>query len=187
MTTEDDGDANLADDQAADTDSVMDRLVAKSGRLFVTPHGTMLRAREFIDAAEFLRLRTDRFSPVSGFLACRAIELSLKAFLLARDETERSLRSLRHNLERILTKVDARGLHRFIVLSASDRKLLVSVSKDYAGQKWAYYDIQWSLVDGIAPDPKALADLAERIVSSLERICLDLTQGRGGPLQLSRE
>jgi len=144
----------------------------------------MLRAQEFMEASAFLSLRTDRFSPVAGFLACRAIELSLKAFVAARGHRLNAKLSLGHDLTRLLIEAYARGIDHFVDLSPVDRKLLVSVSKDYAGHKWAYYDIPWSIGGGIMPDPYALDITARRLVSAMEPICLNLTAGSGDPLRL---
>jgi len=172
-------------DDLPEMKSTLYTLSAESGRLLLSPHGTMLRAREFLEAAEFLRLRSDRFSPVGGFLACRAVELSLKAFLRAREPEVALLHT--HDLTRLLIEATTRGFDRLVSLSAPERSLLISVSKDYSRHRWAYYDISWSFVDGVMPDPIALGTVTRRIVEALEAVCLNLTLGNGDPLTLPKE
>jgi HEPN domain-containing protein len=161
-----------------------DILSAVTGALLISPYGTMLRAREFLDAAEFLRLRTDRFSPVSGFLACRGVELSLKAFLRARGMPWGAVREFRHDLNRLLGEAVTCGFDQFVPLSTGEKEFLGRISEDYAKQRWAYFDIDWSLSSGVSPDSTELGLLSSRIVSTLEPICLALTKGNADPLPL---
>ena len=158
------------------------RIEAVTGQLLISPIGTMRRAREFFDASEFLRQQSDHFSPVGGFLACRAVELSLKAFLRARGVEWSDVRAFGHDIARLLVETHIYGIDHFLILSPEDRDLLCSISNDYSGQRWAYFDIQWAFVSGVAPDPAALGALAGRIVASLESVCETRTTGDGSPL-----
>jgi HEPN domain-containing protein len=157
------------------------RIEAVTGQLLISPLGTMRRAREFFDASEFLRQQADRFSPVSGFLACRAVELSLKAFLRVCGVEWSDVRAFGHDIARLLVETHIYGIDDFLTLSPEDRGLLIGVSNDYLEQRWAYFDIEWAFMSGVAPDPVVLAALVGRIVASLESVCERVAMGGGSP------
>ena len=60
-----------------------DKEEVRSAYVLLRPSMFHALAREFVWAAESYEM-TDSFSPVHYFLYCRSVELSLKAFLLAK-------------------------------------------------------------------------------------------------------
>ncbi len=152
------------------------------GRVLLTPYGTMLRAREFFEASEFLRLKSTRFSPVSGFLACRAVELSLKAYLGARGVSPSKIRLYKHDLTRLFIDCQARGLDNYVTFEPTHVTVVTRAGKDYSDHRWAYFDLWWVVGGGFEPDPAILSEVAKRLVDSIETVTHDVAMGDGSPL-----
>jgi HEPN domain-containing protein len=157
-------------------------LPAETGVIRVTPFGFYHRARDFVEAAELLRQQTERFSPIAAFLFCRASELALKAFLLARGDSLDQVKALGHDLTRALTDSYARGIDSAVALDPADRQMLLDVNDDYVGHKLAYFDVAWSVGPrSPAQDLESLGGVARKLVEGVERGCREAVDGEWKP------
>ena len=148
----------------------------------VGPLGFHVRAAEFLEVANLARARNTRFSPVAAFLYYRAIELTLKAYLLARGDGLEHLAALRHDLIALLTEAHARGIDAVLVLSSDELQLLRDGTPDYRDHTLAYPELMTMLMGFTGqPDLDALAALARRIHNAVEQGCLDAVQGPWRP------
>jgi hypothetical protein len=136
-------------------------------------------------AAEFLRAAHDfqgngGFSPVPYYLFCRSTELALKAFLLAKGIPKKSLkeRNLGHDLEKVLKKAISMGLAEVISISPRHMEELRKANNYYASKGFEYFEvIKAATGHQNLPDLPILSDLASLLVSKLEPICLQATDG----------
>ena len=142
-----------------------------------------VRAREFLDAADMVSVHGSKFSPrFIAFLYRRAVELSLKAYLLACGDSVEQVERFRHNLKRLLRAVHARGFDGVIALSPDDSNVLLAVGADYPDSTLSYPELSTSII-GLSPQPdtRALAALTRRIHDAVQHGCLDAVQGDWRP------
>ena len=129
-------------------------------------------------AAHFLRaeasLNPERgFSPVPYYLCCRAIELSLKAFLLASGDTKEELKlELGHDLEAAFQRAESQGIRNLVQLSEDAGSLLRTATEYYKTKGFEYF----SVVDAVSgyrdlPNLDELRGLASVLVEQIEPIC----------------
>jgi len=166
----------------SDTARIVVRL--EPARILIGPHGTMLRAREFFEAGLYLQNNADRFSPVGGFLTCRAIELALKAYLFARDISRRHVRRLGHDLTRLFIEAEVRGLAHYVQFAPGDIAVVIQTGRDYSEHRLAYFDVAWVVGGGFEPSPAILERVATALLAALEPVCRDAAMGDGDPLPL---
>ncbi len=141
--------------------------------LHIRPLGFNRYASEFLRAAQGFRI-SDGFSPVPYYLICRSMELSLKAFLLARGLSKRTLkrRNLGHNLEKILEKAISEGLNKYVSLSPQHREELKKANNYYASKGFEYFEVIKAMTGyRTLPDISVLSSLATLLVTKLEPIC----------------
>jgi len=85
------------------------------------------------------------FSPVPYYCFSRSIELSLKAFLLAKNESLDSLkRPIGHDLEKALEKAVSLGLPDIVVISSHHKAELKKANCYYsekAGKGFEYFQV----------------------------------------------
>lgn len=147
--------------------------------LHISPLGFHHYAAEFLRAATGLQITAD-FSPVPYYLFSRSIELALKAFLLAKGFPKRKLkhRSIGHDLEKALKKAVSLGLHDIVVISSRHTDELKKANNYYASKGFEYFKVV-KAVTGYRnlPDLAVLSDLASILVSKLEPICFQATDG----------
>lgn len=148
----------------------------------VTPIGFHVRAREFLDAAKLLAADSGRFSFAAAFLACRSIELGLKAYLIARGDSPEDVRSIGHDLQKSLTDCYARGIDVVVSLTSAERDLILRVNSDYMGHNFAYFDLYTTVFARVDPELHLLPIVAEKILEGIRQGCLDASDGRWSPL-----
>lgn len=157
-------------------------ITPKPAILHVSPLGFWTHANDFLDASLLLSEKRGRTTFVSAFLACRAIELGLKAFLLATGDRVSSVKGARHNIIKALAESDARGLQVVVELSEREREVLESVNNQYTNNKLAYYDLFASVAEPRNPDLDFLQGIARRLIGGIERGCLAAADGVWNPL-----
>ena len=103
---------------------------------------TLNLCEDFLLAAENLIRDEKSFIPsvghVESYLACHALELGLKSFLLASRLTIRDLKGVGHDFERILSKVDEKGISKVATVSPYLRQAIDLMSNGYAGKHFEY-------------------------------------------------
>jgi HEPN domain-containing protein len=154
-----------------------------TGNVYMGPAGTHIRAEDFLKAAELLRESAERFMPVAAFLCCRSVELALKAFLLARGETNALVRGFGHDLVQLLNEAHARGLDAVVSLNGDELAILRAANEDYMEHRLAYFDLTATISHyPKQPDPTALASVAAKLLAGVERGCYDASDGPWNPL-----
>lgn len=116
-----------------------------------------------------------RFSPVPHYLYCHALELVLKAFLLARGVAEADLKKpeLGHHLSRILSKAQSLHLEQTIPFKTGWEQQIGKANKYYAGKGFEYFSVG-AAVRGYQdlPDLAALNEIVTTFLEKLEQTCL---------------
>lgn len=149
----------------------------------VSPFGTWRYAREFLDGAtqigkppesqlEELRLR---YSVVAYYLTGHSLELSLKAFLLCRGMSPKTLSERRygHNLHVLRAEAPRRKLGREVALTKREKKVIDFFSGTYSSKAHEYF------AAGMMQLPRygELHAIAEKLVGGLHDICFSHTTG----------
>jgi hypothetical protein len=141
----------------------------------LSPLGFHYYAAQFLAVARSIESGPS-FSPVPYYLYCRALELSLKAYLLAKGLSKKELKkkSLGHNLERILNRAEYYGLLSIVQVMDEERQELLKANNYYADKDFEYANVS-KIVRGYPelPDMIILDRLAERLINELEPICLE--------------
>lgn len=143
----------------------------------ISPLGFHFYAAEFLKSANCVSQISDGYSPVPYYLLSRSIELTLKAFLLAKGFPKQKLRKIGkngHDLERTLKKAVLYGLHDIVVLSPSQIAELKKANTYYETKGFEYfYVINAARGYKNLPDLTVLSEIASLLVSKLESVCLN--------------
>lgn len=154
--------------------ATVERIRIAGAESHLAPFALLKYAEDFLEAAECLP-RTDRpFSPVRCYLACRPIELALKAFLCARGQSLLDLAGpgMGHNLAALLTSAEEAGLMAHVDFSA--RQLLeVRRASTYYNEKVFEYPSIAEATNGYPqkPDVAVLIAASRTLVGSLAPLC----------------
>lgn len=151
---------------------------AQPARARVGPIGYQLLAREFLEAGMLVAAGKRPRTWALPFLYCRAIELALKAFLLARGRDVAHIRRLGHDLNLLLTEACTHGLDQATALTSEHKDAIVRWNEQYLAKDLEYFEL-FSLLTGPPPtsDTVILAAAATQKVNDVERGCLVATSG----------
>jgi len=139
-------------------------------------------ADEFREAASDM---TSDFTPVQCFLYCKSIELSLKAFLLAKGVPVGMLKGRRktgigHDLEAALREAESRGLGDFVEIGCESREELRKANDFYVVKGLEYADDDEVMLGrGYFPDAKVLSKFARVLVWAFEDFWSGRAEGLG--------
>jgi len=137
-------------------------------------------ADEFREAASDM---TSDFTPVQCFLYCKSIELSEKAFLLAKGVSMSKLRSRKwvgHDLEAALREAESRGLGDFVEIGCESREELRKANDFYVVKGLEYADDDEVMLGrGYFPDAKVLSKFARVLVWAFEDFWSGRAEGLG--------
>jgi len=133
----------------------------------ITPLGFLSRARDFLEASELLSEKSGRFSFVPAFLACRAIELTLKSYLLLNGDSVKQVKARGHDLTPTLTICNARGIGAVVHLTTDELALLERSHKYYLGHEFAYFDVVSSISLPRDPGLAMLAPVAAKLLNAV--------------------
>jgi hypothetical protein len=136
-----------------------------------TPSGFLTHAREFLDAGILvLNNRAEEVSLPAYFLLGRSVELSLKAFLLARGVKASELKSRKygHNLSSLLETALERGIVNEVKLDAIEIGVIKLLNYDYMEKRFEYRD-----TGGTYHLPKidVTKQVSRKLVTDLESSC----------------
>ena len=126
---------------------------------------------------------TSDFTPVRCFLYCKSIELSLKAFLLAKGVPVSMLRSRKkpgigHDLEKALREAESRGLGDFVEITRESREELRKANDFYVVKGLEYADNEEVMMHrGYFPDAKVLSKFARVLIWVFEDFWSESVQG----------
>ncbi len=134
------------------------------------PEGFLRLAREFVAAGQLVLNRTNEVSFPAYFLFGRAIELSLKAFLLRStlsiDVLSRA--PYGHNLVSLLETAINDGLANVVALSAQEQATIQLLSDDYTDKRFEY--------------PVAGATYHLPLISETDQVAMKLLRAMEAPL-----
>lgn len=150
-------------------------LKAETGYFFVSPYFFVLYGEDFYQACRS-HISDNRFSPAQYYLACRSIELSLKAFLLLKGVPRSDLKAkpLGHDLARIYEKCVRLGLEEFIVLSRQQKDDIQELNKWYARKGFEYFELESLTSDfNLLPSVFTVLELANGLILALKQPCKD--------------
>jgi HEPN domain-containing protein len=152
--------------------------IIKAGpiRVNVSPYGFFHYGKEFFDTAKAFQ-QSAHFSPVPYYLFCHAIELLLKAFLLANGVPKKDLprRDLYgHDLGKILRKANELGLGEVVTITQEQEREIERANKYYVSKGFEYF----SVIKAVRaypelPDLSVLKQVASTLLTKLEAICLN--------------
>jgi hypothetical protein len=141
------------------------------------PAGLIVMAEHYLRAAQIIRSQRpqqERWSPVEKFLACRTIELGLKAFLSLRGRrlTELSFGEFGHDLQNLLAEADAAGLPKLVNLSNEARSAIEFAHRYYLDKVFEYPAVLEAL-KGYPGDPEieSLLHVGDQLVATLMQPC----------------
>jgi len=140
----------------------------------LSPLGFQMWATQFLQAARAVE-ETGSFSPVRYFLACRSIELALKAYLLARGHSPMSLKnSMGHDLCKALAKAQDESLADVVALTDAESEVVKSANSLYRSKRFEYFEVL-DAVRGFPnrPDMVLLLHVAERLALGVHRTCME--------------
>jgi hypothetical protein len=133
-------------------------------------------AKDFLRAGVSLEHQSKSFSPVQYYLFAHAIELALKAFLLARSMTVQELRAREygHKLDELLTESVGRGLLDHVALTPEQRNEIRLAQKYYWGKGERVFEYP-KIVEALngypgKPNPVVLCQAAQLLLAKLESL-----------------
>jgi hypothetical protein len=149
----------------------------------MSPVGFALYAEEFLKAGESIPEHSQArgnttFTPVPYYLFCRALELILKAFLLAKHRTLDELKNrYRHDLEKLWREANQLALSEVVGTCAPFFEAdLASVNSYYKGKAFEYFDFRrWAKgYEGLPPLDR-FRDEVKKIVDKTKKFCFDVS------------
>lgn len=139
--------------------------------------GFLVYAGDFLDA-HISHNPVNQFSPASYYLVCRSLELSLKAFLLAKGVKRSEIRhqnKLGHNLQKVLQRAGALDINSVSTISPAQIHEIEKANNWYERKGFEYFEIK-NIVDGkeSLPDLNVLVEFAGQLVIDLKSLCLSI-------------
>jgi len=146
------------------------------------PVGFRLLAAEFLSAAGDIQVIGD-YSTVKSFLYCKSIELSLKAFLLAKKvpvSRFKGRKGIGHDLERAMKEAELQGLADIVDIPVAYKEEIRKANLYYVTkQGFEYIDnyevlMRWRSVSDF-PSIEVLSEFASSLVDKLSEVCMEAT------------
>jgi hypothetical protein len=140
----------------------------------LTPIGFHRFASDFLQAG-VTPSPGDGYSPVPYYCTCRALELGLKSFLLARDVPVQLLKNkYGHNLNALLLAAQTHGIHEFWQPSADDMRQIEIANAQYSSKGFEYFEVIRA-VTGYRdlPDLAQLRRITEALLTSTKQLVLE--------------
>lgn len=108
------------------------KMVVESLKINISPYGFLKYSKDFFKAAETIYPEKD-FTPVPYFLYSKSIELSLKSFLLTKDDFNKNIlkKKYGHNLEKLINKGIEYDLLPILEISEEEKNLLSEITTLY--------------------------------------------------------
>jgi hypothetical protein len=156
--------------------SMNDKKGIRSAYKLLRPSMFHALSREFLWAAESFEMK-DPFSPVHYFLYCRSIELSLKAFLLAKGVEISMIKRPKwvgHDLERALEEAELRGILDIVEIACEEREELGKANYYYKNKQGFEYADDCEVLmrlGSMMPNLKVLSEFASMLVAKLDGVC----------------
>jgi hypothetical protein len=118
--------------------------------------------------AEFLHVAKKTGSPlVKAFLIGHALELLLKTYLLSTGLGERDMRVRGHNLTKLLTECDQKGLGQLVRLQPELFKDVTTFNSLYQNKLLEYFSIIYTVAPLRLPDTRRIQRFCDQLQKSL--------------------
>ena len=145
-------------------------------RSHIAPIAFWIHASDYLASSRELPVQpAPPDQPSRYFLPCRAVELSLKAFLSWKGMTigELASRTIGHDLEAALTEAEKRGLWSIVAEINGWRDAIVNASHYYRYKVLEYPAIGEALgaYSGL-PDTAPLVDFTDELLRAIHQSCL---------------
>jgi hypothetical protein len=140
------------------------------------PLGLNFFARYFLRAAISTQLPEKGPPFARTFLACRALELALKAFLSLKGSTlvELAGGQYGHDLQNLIEEAEKRDLRACVQLTNEQRTEIIKASEYYSEKVLEYPSLTEALSRySKMPNPDILIGAAEALVEQLQEPCLN--------------
>jgi len=141
----------------------------------VSPYGFFHYGSDFFHTAK--ESKQTIFSPVPYYLYCHAIELLLKAFLLAKGVPKEDLPKrdqYGHDLEKTLKKALELGLRSVVTITQEQENEIEKANTYYSSKGFEYFDVTKALeAYPELPNLLVLHQVASELVTQLKPICLN--------------
>jgi len=147
----------------------------QTGHYFISPFGFVSYSEDFLNACNS-HVTSRPFSPAEYYLACRSLELSLKAFLLLKGVSRDNLkkRSLWHDLHKILKKCKDLGIRSYVTITNTQESDIDELNKWYSRKGFEYFEIENLVANRMSlPDISSVKELALTLISGLKGPCKD--------------
>jgi hypothetical protein len=154
-------------------------LNCEAGKINISPMGFLVYAADFLNAHKSHNSEKP-FSPVSYYLVCRSLELSLKAFLLAHGVTRQEIKyqsKLGHNLQKLLQKAIELNINSVSPISIVQKDEILKANDWYVRKGFEYFELH-NIADGKEklPDLRVLVEAADQLVVNLKPFCLGVAR-----------
>jgi hypothetical protein len=116
------------------------------------------------------------YSPAKCFLACRSLELALKAFIASEGESSKSMKKeCRHSLVKALSRAKDKGLLTLASISDADELEIAFANDWYDSKRFEYFQSRniSDVANRRTPDHRHLAAITDMILESIRHLCLD--------------
>ncbi len=147
------------------------------GGFGMDPVGFAVYATQFLQAAQSIP-KTAKFTPVPYYVLCRALELILKAFLLAKGIGQEQLRRrpFGHNLEALWRAAKSKGLMDVVsALPGSFEPHLAMANSYYKGKGFEYFDFsRWAHSYADLPPLDRLEGYTMQLIADIKPYCLEV-------------
>jgi hypothetical protein len=142
----------------------------------ITPIGFHRFAQDYLSIVKIPEKGTP-FSPVSYFLVCRSIELSLKAFLRSKDIPMRNLKRIGlygHDLKTLLNAAKNLDIDKCVPITKIIAKEIGKANVYYYKKEFEYYEsLRGFKGYPDLPDLLILKEFADELVIRLEVPCME--------------
>src|SRR5438874_1996020 len=113
---------------------------------------------EFINACEELEKLGIRYSSISYYLVCHALEIAMKSYLVLNGYSERNITGMRHNLVKIMNVLKTKNYYKF---SSDEEEMIKGINKYYSKKDFEYHITAGSKV---YPNLQLLKDCTWKVI-----------------------
>ncbi len=138
--------------------------------------GLWTYASDFASAATIVAMKAgNRISVPAYYLDCHAIELVLKAFLRAQGCTLDNLKSIGHNLDKLLASATQQGLPSLVALEPAQIEAIAMINPYYRHKELEYIESGYKTF----PALDVLHSCAVTLLAATKSLCLE-SRTKGG-------
>lgn len=126
-------------------------------------------ARKYLDAAEILQRHTKGVCMPAYFVACQGLELTLKACLRGCGSSEKQLRRLGHDLEKLADRALKECPDGLIAFSETERVIVSLINMYYQDRDLQYTRSEYKELPALG----ALLEVCKRLWRTTRKFCVE--------------